>query len=1027
MTKKFKKIAALCTMFLLVVSLLPTGLMKQANAVSTTPAGDRLLVGYWHNFDNGSTVLKLSEVPDCWDVINVSFGETASTDRATIIFEPMYDENQFIADVKALQSKGKKVVLSLGGQNGVVVLTGADAKDKFVKSVSGLMDKYGFDGIDIDFENNMDSTDDFKNPKNAQNVNLIAACHELHDKYGSGFMLTMAPETAYVQARLMSGTGGYLPLIYGVRDILTYISVQLYNSGGMTAADGNNYTVGTADFIVAMTDMLLTGFEVGWGSGVMFPALREDQVMIGLPSATQAAGSGYVKPEEVTKALDYLMNGKSYGGRYTMKNTSGYAGLRGAMTWSINWDVVNNSAWSSAVGGFLKGLKPVENTLQKATLSATTPENKAYTVTASIPGRNTATSYQILEGNTVVASGNLTAGTSAVQTVEYAASNKAEGTYEYTIVLKDSSSSVTSDKLTVTVTANGGSSETPGGGSTGGTTTVTPDTVADAEPVGTKKLMIGYWHNFDNGTGFFKLRDANLAWDVYNVAFGEAPGDGQTVQFTPEYDENEFIEDIKYMHSLGKRVVLSLGGQNGAFILSSAQAKENFVKSAMSIIDKYGFDGLDIDIETGISMGNDDLDNPTTPVIVNLIDAINEIADHYGDNFIISMAPENPYVQGGKDNYGGIWGAYLPIINKTRDNLTYLHVQYYNNGASSALDGNTYTLGGPDNLVAMADMLIQGFPVGYGGTQFFKGLREDQVALGLPACAGAANSGIVSPSDVVKALDYIINGKSFGGSYKLVNEAGYKNFRGAMAWSVNWDTYRGGSFSSTVGQFIHSQSSGGDITSTLKAASISASAVNNGSYTITATVPSYNTATSYKLYEGSTVIASGNLTAGKSSSQKITKEITNKAEGTYEYKIVVSDGSASKTSSTVSVVVKKAPVEEKSKDVNGDGKIDLTDLSEVASKYRLKSTDKGYVAAYDVNSDGVIDIVDIVLVAKAIDSQTTTEPDKDPEPEYPNDTYDANKVYTGGETVVYKGVTYKAQWWTQGEEPGTSSAWVKVD
>lgn len=42
------------------------------------------------------------------------------------------------------------------------------------------------------------------------------------------------------------------------------------------------------------------------------------------------------------------------------------------------------------------------------------------------------------------------------------------------------------------------------------------------------------------------------------------------------------------------------------------------------------------------------------------------------------------------------------------------------------------------------------------------------------------------------------------------------------------------------------------------------------------------------------------------------------------------------------------------------------------------------------------------------------------------DTFDSSKVYLAGDTVVYKGKTYKAKWWTQGGTPDTGSAWELV-
>ena len=93
-------------------------------------------------------------------------------------------------------------------------------------------------------------------------------------------------------------------------------------------------------------------------------------------------------------------------------------------------------------------------------------------------------------------------------------------------------------------------------------------------------------------------------------------------------------------------------------------------------------------------------------------------------------------------------------------------------------------------------------------------------------------------------------------------------------------------------------------TNTLKVATLSAGTVSNGSYTLTAQIPAYNTATSYKLYEGTNQIASGNLTAGNSSSVTITTQISGKSTGSYDYTLVVYDSSnVSAISNKVTVTV----------------------------------------------------------------------------------------------------------------------------
>lgn len=53
-------------------------------------------------------------------------------------------------------------------------------------------------------------------------------------------------------------------------------------------------------------------------------------------------------------------------------------------------------------------------------------------------------------------------------------------------------------------------------------------------------------------------------------------------------------------------------------------------------------------------------------------------------------------------------------------------------------------------------------------------------------------------------------------------------------------------------------------------------------------------------------------------------------------------------------------------DINGDGKIDLLDLYELAEKYNISAGDDKYKEELDINKDGIIDIYDIVIIANKI-------------------------------------------------------------
>ncbi|MEW2126913.1 glycoside hydrolase family 18 protein [Streptomyces sp. NPDC127037] len=324
------------------------------------------LVGYLHSsFANGSGYTRMADVPDSWDVIDLAFGEPTSVTSGDIRFKlcPVTEcpnvesEAEFKAAIKAKQAAGKKVLISIGGQNGQVQLATTAARDMFVSSVGKIIDEYGLDGLDIDFEGHSLSLNtgdtDFRNPTTPVIVNLISAVKTLKAKYGDKFVLTMAPETFFVQLGYQyygSGpwggqdprAGAYLPVIHALRDDLTLLHVQDYNSGSIMGLDNQYHSMGGADFHIAMTDMLLAGFPVAGDQTKVFPGLRPDQVAIGLPASTQA-GNGHTSPAEVTKALNCLTK-KTDCGSYATHGT--WSGLRGLMTWSINWDRFNSWEFS---------------------------------------------------------------------------------------------------------------------------------------------------------------------------------------------------------------------------------------------------------------------------------------------------------------------------------------------------------------------------------------------------------------------------------------------------------------------------------------------------------------------------------------------------------------------------------------------------------------------------------------------------------------------------------------------------------
>ncbi|KOG61160.1 glycoside hydrolase family 18 protein [Streptomyces flaveolus] len=312
---------------------------KSATVTGTTTSGTgggggslpkHAVTGYWQNFNNGATVQRLSDVPSSYDIIAVAFADATSTPGAVSFSLDSaglngYTVDQFKADIKAKQAAGKKVIISVGGEKGSVSVNDATSAGNFANSVYSLMQTYGFDGVDIDLENGLNAT------------YMTQALRSLSSKAGSSLIITMAPQTIDMQ----STSNAYFQTALNIKDILTVVNTQYYNSGSMLGCDGKVYSQGTVDFLTALACIQLEG------------GLSPSQVGLGVPASTRAAGSGYVSPTVVNNALDCLTAATNCG---TFKPSKTYPALRGAMTWSTNWDATAGNAWSNTVGPHVHAL-----------------------------------------------------------------------------------------------------------------------------------------------------------------------------------------------------------------------------------------------------------------------------------------------------------------------------------------------------------------------------------------------------------------------------------------------------------------------------------------------------------------------------------------------------------------------------------------------------------------------------------------------------------------------------------------------
>lgn len=306
------------------------------------------------------------------------------------------------------------------------------------------------------------------------------------------------------------------------------------------------------------------------------------------------------------------------------------------------------------------------------------------------------------------------------------------------------------------------------------------------------QYLVGYWHNWNDASApYLDLSDIDPRYNVIELAFAEPlPGTTSAIEFVPSLEvPQDFLSQIASLRASGRKVLISIGGANATVQLNSEAERDQFVYLTMSMLLTWGVDGLDIDLEgSSVSITGGTIEQPVDSTIIRLIGALEEIMVEYRQatdrKLFLTMAPETAYVQGGMSAYGGIWGAYLPVINALRDSIDLLQVQLYNSGSMYGIDGGIYQQGTADFIVSQTEAVIQGFSTSGGA---FAGMPASKVAVGLPACGSAAGGGYTDSTAVRAALEYLLGTGPRPGNYTLANLGGYPDLGGMMTWSINWD------------------------------------------------------------------------------------------------------------------------------------------------------------------------------------------------------------------------------------------------
>ncbi len=529
-------------------------------------------------------------------------------------------------------------------------------------------------------------------------------------------------------------------------------------------------------------------------------------------------------------------------------------------------------------------------------------------------------------------------------------------------------------------------------------------------------VVVGYWHNWCDGAGYkggnapcVTLDEVDPMYNVVNVSFmkvfNTSEGRIPTFSLDPNIglSEQQFIDQIGALNQQGRAVLIALGGADAHVELKTGD-EQAFAQEIIRLTDKFGFDGLDIDLEQSAVTASD---NQT--VIPAALRLVKEHYQQQGKNFLITMAPEFPYLTEG--------GKYVPYITGLEGYYDWINPQFYNQG------GDGIWVEGVGWIAQNNDALKQEF-IYYisdslsNGTRGFHKIPHDKLVFGIPSNIDAAATGFVQdPQDLYDAFDQL----------KAQGQA----LRGVMTWSVNWDmgTDKNGQaygekFVKDYGPFIHGQTppppSEGE--------------------------PVFSGISDVRVHHGSSFDPYAGVTASDKEDGDLTNSITVEGSvdvntvGTYVlvYSVKDSDNNETKQSRTV-VVYSLVPEFEGVTDTT----IQLGDAFDPMAGVKATDAEDGDLTSQvrvegsvDVNVLGVYD-----LVYRVTDSanQTTTAQrsvivsDGSSYPPYESGkTYEAGDIVTGSDGNLYQCKPWPYTGWCSnpsyapGETVYWSDAWDKL-
>jgi len=304
---------------------------------------------------------------------------------------------------------------------------------------------------------------------------------------------------------------------------------------------------------------------------------------------------------------------------------------------------------------------------------------------------------------------------------------------------------------------------------------------SSAKPVTSlkSKAIIGYWGSAADKPQLSQLPQAlQYGYNVVCLAFGDSltPDGGFQIHTNlGSVPTKSWISNQAGVNDDSWQYLLSFGGQNaaGPYITDIDAYVTGFMTNFEKAHVNYGFDGIDIDIETGM----------TTPLLKALRQIFTQL---HQQGFVISMAPQPLNIDPEEVTVfmEGAYNAYVPLVDTTIiETVTYVAPQMYNN--PMPLQG----------IESYLQSLQKGHQIEWTNAALIVNIPSSKMVFGYPAATGAAPAG---PSASWESSGSSIAQK-YTGSDLLMGTGG------VMTWSIGWDSSNNWEFVKSVSK-IWSQS-----------------------------------------------------------------------------------------------------------------------------------------------------------------------------------------------------------------------------